>query len=99
MADTSLWPIVASGLLTGLFALGGIAVGLVGASRRDVAQQRHEKAKRRAEKFEEMVAAVYEFDQWVQTHRYATVDRTQLPQATSPIVKVSDLGCLLSAVR
>jgi hypothetical protein len=53
MADTSLWPIVASGLLTGLFALGGIAVGLVGASRRDVTQQRHEKAKRRAEKFEE----------------------------------------------
>ena len=40
------------------------------------------------------MAAVYEFDQWVQTHRYATVDRTQLPQATSPIVKVSAISAV-----
>ena len=36
MADTSLWPVVVGGLLTGLFALGGLGVGLVGTARRDV---------------------------------------------------------------
>jgi hypothetical protein len=69
--DTSLWPIVASGRLSGLFALGGIEVGLVGTARRDVAQERREKTKRRADKFEELVAAVYEFDHWL------TIMRTQ----------------------
>lgn len=33
--DTSLWPVVVGGLLTGLFALGGIGVGLVGTACRD----------------------------------------------------------------
>jgi hypothetical protein len=42
-ADTSLWPVIVGGLLTGLFALGGIGVGAVVAARRDVAQQRHER--------------------------------------------------------
>jgi hypothetical protein len=67
MADTSLWPVVVGGLLTGLFALGGIGVGLVGSVRRDAAQDRREARKRRADKFEELVAAVYEFDHWLET--------------------------------
>jgi hypothetical protein len=61
MADTSLWPIV----LTGAFALGG-SLGAMGinsfaTARRDAAQERHEAKRRRADKFEELVAAVYEF--------------------------------------
>jgi hypothetical protein len=88
MADTSLWPVVVGGLLT----VGGTMVGLIGTTIRDVAQQRHEKAKRRADKFEELVAAVYEFDEWVQAHRHATIDRIQFPQTTSPMIKVSTIS-------
>ncbi|MGB6399437.1 MAG: hypothetical protein WBF73_27715, partial [Bradyrhizobium sp.] len=61
---------------------------------RDAVQQHHEKAKRRADKFEEMVTAVYEFDEWVQAHRSATVDRVQLPQTLSPIIKVSAISAV-----
>jgi hypothetical protein len=91
-ADTSLWPVVVGGLLAGLFALGGIGVGLIGTARRDAAQERREASKRRADKFEELVAAVYEFDEWVQAHRPATVGRLPFPQTTSPIVKVSTIS-------
>jgi hypothetical protein len=90
MADTSLWPVVVGGLL----ALGGTVAVVIGTAIRDVVQQRHEKRKRRAEKFEEMVAAVYDFDQWVQTHMHATIDRTQLPQTMSPIVKASAISAV-----
>jgi hypothetical protein len=41
MADTSLWPVVVGGLL----GVGGTVVGVIGTTIRDVAQQRHEKAK------------------------------------------------------
>jgi hypothetical protein len=54
MADTSLWPILLTGLFTLCGSLGGIGVGLVGAARRDAAQERRDAKKRRAEKFEEM---------------------------------------------
>jgi hypothetical protein len=53
MADASLWPAV----LTGLFALGG---EMLATSQRDAAQERRDAKKRRADKFEEMVAALYE---------------------------------------
>jgi hypothetical protein len=38
-ADTSLWPVIVGGLLTGLFPLGGIGVGLVGTAPRDAAKE------------------------------------------------------------
>jgi hypothetical protein len=65
MADTSLWPVVVGGLL----GVGGTMVGMIGTTIRDVAQQRHEKAKRRSDKFEELVAAVYEHDHWLEGMR------------------------------
>jgi hypothetical protein len=94
MADPSLWPIVASGLLTGLFALGGIGVGLVGTARRDVAQERRETRKRRAEKFEEMVAAVYEFDHWLSgvRERDAFGVSPDIPVTVSPFAKVQSIS-------
>ena len=61
MADTSLWPVVVGGLL----GVGGTMVGVIGTTIRDAARQRHETRKRRADKFEELVAAVYEFDHWL----------------------------------
>src|SRR5258707_14095689 len=67
--DTSLWPIVLTGVFTLVGSLGGIGVGLVGAARRDAALERREARKRRADKFEELVAAVYEFDHWLSSLR------------------------------
>jgi hypothetical protein len=90
MADTSLWPVVVGGLLTGLFALGGIGVGLVGAARRDAAQERREAKKRRADKFEELVAAVYEFDYWLSSIR--PQDDKASPQPVSPFAKVQSIS-------
>ena len=65
MADTSPWPVVVGGLL----ALGGTVAGAIATTIRDAAQQRHETRKRRADKFEELVAAVYEFDHWLSSMR------------------------------
>jgi hypothetical protein len=50
--------------------MGGTMVGVIGATIRDAAQQRNEKTKRRADKFEELVAAIYEYDHWLDTLRH-----------------------------
>jgi hypothetical protein len=93
MADTSLWPVVVGGLLTGLFALGGIGVGLVGAARRDAAQERRDARKRRADKFEELVAAVYEFDHWLETMRQKDAFGIgDAPETVSPFAKVQSIS-------
>jgi hypothetical protein len=92
MADTSLWPVVVGGVLTGLFALGGIGVGAVVAARRDAAQERHEKAKRRADKFEELVAGLYEFDHWVDSSRQRDAYGVDIPQTVSPFAKVQSIS-------
>jgi len=49
----------------GLLGVGGTIVAVIGTTIRDIAQQRHEKTKRRADKFEELVAAVYDLDHWL----------------------------------
>jgi hypothetical protein len=90
MADTSLWPVVVGGLL----ALGGTVATAVVTVVRDLVQQSREARKRRAEKFEELVAAVYEFDHWIEVHRSATTDRIPFPQTTSPMIKVSTISAV-----
>jgi hypothetical protein len=90
MADTSLWPVVVGGLLTGLFALGGIGVGLVRTARRDAAQERRETRKRRADKFEELVAAVYEYDHWLKR----IVSGSDEPKTMSPFAKVQSISAV-----
>jgi hypothetical protein len=92
--DTSLWPVVVGGLLAGLFALGGIGVGLVGAARRDVAQERREARKRREEKFEELVAAVYEFDHWLDGIRKRAFGVGDAPETVSPFAKVQSISAV-----
>jgi hypothetical protein len=90
MADTSLWPVVVGGLL----GVGGTMVGVIGTTIRDVAQQRHEKAKRRADKFEELVAAVYEFDHWLSSmrERDAFGVSPDIPVTVSPFAKVQSIS-------
>ena len=89
MADASLWPVVVGGLL----GVGGTLVGVIGTTIRDAAQQRHEKAKRRADKFEELVAAVYEFDHWLYSMQQRDAFGTdKAPQTASPFAKVQSIS-------
>ena len=100
MADTSLWPVVVGGVLAGIFALGGVIAGQIGTARRDAAQERREARKRRADKFEELVAAVYEFDHWVDSIRQRDAGGADIPERVSPFAKGAiDFGRLFSAVR
>jgi hypothetical protein len=93
MADTSLWPVVVGGLLTGLFTIGGIGAGFVASARRDSAQERREARNRRADKFEELVAAVYEFDHWLEGIRNRDAfGRVSVPQTASPFAKVQSIS-------
>jgi hypothetical protein len=95
MADTSLWPILLTGLFTLGGSLGGIGVGLVGTARRDAAQERREARKRRAEKFEELVAAVYEFDYWLEGVRdREAFGRYGIPVAASPFAKLEAISAV-----
>jgi hypothetical protein len=91
-ADASIWPI----LLTGLFTLGGslgaIAITSLATSQRDAAHERREVEKRRADKFEELVAALYEFDDWIERHSRATAGTVEAPQTMSPLAKVQTIS-------
>jgi hypothetical protein len=88
MADTSLWPVVVGGLL----ALGGTVAGAIATTIRDAVQQRHEKAKRRADKFEELVAALYEFDHWMESRRQRDAFGVDIPETVSPFAKVQAIS-------
>jgi hypothetical protein len=44
----------------------GHIAGTIGTFIRDWVQQRHDAKKRRADKFEELLAAVYEYDYWLE---------------------------------
>ena len=92
--DTSLWPVVVGGLLTGVFALGGIGIGSTTTARRDAAQQRREDKKRRADKFEELVAAVYEFDHWLDDIRNAALGAAEASKTVSPFAKVQAISSI-----
>jgi hypothetical protein len=94
MADTSLWPIVLTGVFTLVGSLGGIGVGLVGAARRDAAQDRREARKRRADKFEELVAAVYEFDHWLDGIRQRALVGGDATETVSPFAKVQSISAV-----
>jgi hypothetical protein len=95
MAEASLWPVVTGGLLTGLFTLGGIGVGLIASARRDAARERREARKRRADKFEELVAALYEFDHWLdRTRSRLLFDNKDIPETVSPFAKVQSISAV-----
>jgi hypothetical protein len=89
MADTSLWPVVVGGLL----GVGGTMVGVIGTTIRDAARQRHETRKRRADKFEELVAAVYEFDHWLESMRERNAyGNSNGPETASPFAKMQSIS-------
>jgi hypothetical protein len=79
--------------MAGFFALGGVGISSWTTARRDAAQERREAKKRRADKFEELVAAVYEFDHWTdQTRRRVLLDDKDISQTVSPFAKLHSIA-------
>ena len=90
MEDTSLWPVVVGGLL----ALGGTIAGVIGTVIRDEIQKRHDRKKRRVDKFEELVAAVYEFDHWLDRDKDRYAYGNDVPETVSPFGKVQSISSI-----
>jgi hypothetical protein len=51
-----------------------------------------EKKKRRADKFEELVAALYEFDHWINNQRRQRAYGEALPDTISPFAKLQSIS-------
>ncbi|TFV74096.1 hypothetical protein E4K64_19070 [Bradyrhizobium frederickii] len=86
-SDTSLWPVVVGGLLT----LAGTAAGSVVTIIRDVAQHRRDAKKRRADKLEELVAAIFDFNHWLECERKRKVYGEDIPATMTPFAKVQSI--------
>jgi hypothetical protein len=70
----------------------GGAIGFLGPWLLQRRKEAEEKRRRRAEKFEELVAAVYEFDHWVENRRRKfAYGEENLPETASPFAKIEAL--------
>jgi hypothetical protein len=91
MADeTSLLPVVVGGLLT----MGGGVVGFIGSAIRDFMRERKERARRRADKFEELVGAVYELDHWLDKQRDISFGTIEDTLGVSPFAKLQAISAV-----
>lgn len=88
MADASLWPVIVGGLLT----LAGTAAVTIAGAIRDNAQQRREEKQRRADKFEELIKSLYEFDHWLDLLRQRVLGNVgSIAETPSPFAKVQSI--------
>jgi hypothetical protein len=87
-SNVSLMPIIVGGLL----AIGGTVIGAAGSTLVFLLQSRSEKKKRRAEKFEELVAAVYEHDHWIDNLRRIYVSEFEGEIKVSPFAKIQAIS-------
>jgi hypothetical protein len=91
MADPiSLWPVVVGGLLT----LAGGAVGSGVTVALKLVESRDAKKKKRADKFEELVEAVYAFDHWLNTKQNITIFGEEGKLGISPIAKIEAISAV-----
>src|SRR6516162_1933839 len=81
-------PVVVGGLLT----LMGTVAAALGTAIRDVVQRRNKEKKRRVDKFEESVAAVYEFDHWLDRLKDRFIFGADVPETVSPFGKVQSIS-------
>jgi hypothetical protein len=90
MADTSLWPVVVGGFLTmcGVAVSGGLTLVL------NRVQAHEEKKKRRAEKFEQLVNAVYEFDLWLDVKEDVMARLEKIKLEVSPFAKLEAISAV-----
>ena len=86
---TTMWATLVPVLIGGLLTLAGGFIGPFFLQRqKDTAEHK----KRRADKFEELVASVYEFDHWVDMYRRRVAFGEDIPHAVSPFAKVQSIS-------
>ena len=83
-------PVLVGGLLT----LVGTVAAALGTAIRDVVQRRNKEKKRRADKFEELVAAVYEFDHWLDRLKDRFAFGADILETVSPFAKVQSISAV-----
>ena len=90
MADSSLVPVVVGGLLAmgGGVVTGGITLIV------NAIQSRKDKEKRRTEKFEELVTAVYEFDTWLEDKENIRAFGKEGDIKVSPFAKIEGISAV-----
>jgi hypothetical protein len=88
MASGDLSSVIVGGLLT----MGGGVVTFIGTVVRDALQSHKDIKKRRNEKFEELVGALYEFDHWMETKMNITAYGEKVPLAISPFAKLQAIS-------
>jgi hypothetical protein len=87
-SDTSLWPVIVGGALALVGSFGGVIIA-------NLFQGRREKEKRQAEKFEELVKTIYEFDAWLVEQRNSNLDQNPKHQEMiSPMAKVDAITAI-----
>lgn len=88
MADTSLEPVIVGGLI----AMGGVLISGTITLAVSFIQTRAERKKRRADKFEEFVTAVYEFDHWLEGRRLKQAYGEDIEDGISPFAKMQSIS-------
>jgi hypothetical protein len=89
-AETSLIPVVVGGLLT----IGGGAVAVIGSILVEARKSAEEKRKHRADKFEDIVKAVYELDHWLDRERDLSLTGVGDPLEVSPFAKLQAISAI-----
>jgi hypothetical protein len=90
-SDLSLLPVIVGGLLT----LGGVAIATASSVILDVLRARRDRRTRRGEKFEELVAAIYEYDHWLESLRNAQIFEQDIsPRKPSPFAKIEAISAV-----
>ncbi|PSO19534.1 hypothetical protein C7G42_14895 [Bradyrhizobium sp. MOS003] len=74
--------------------MAGTAAGSVVTIIREIAQHRRDAKKRRADKLEELVAAIYEFDHWLECERNRKVYGEDIPATMTPFAKVQSISSI-----
>lgn len=83
----TLIPVVVGGLI-------GLAGGWLGPWLLEQRKEAAEKRQRRAQKFEELVAALYEFDYWIESLRKVQAYGQDLPPEVSPLGKIEAIAAV-----
>lgn len=84
-----MWGTLVPVLIGGLLTLAGGFIGpLILQKQKDHVEGR----KRRADKFEELVAAVYDFDHWIDSCRKREAHGEDVPPTVSPFAKVQSIS-------
>jgi hypothetical protein len=86
--ETTPLPVIVGGVI-------GLAGGWLGPWLLERRREKAERRLKRADKFEEMVGAIYEFDHWVETERQIRVEqKAELIRAVSPFARVRAISAV-----